>query len=102
MFDIAAAVSIASEGVYLNISQSQAGVIKKIEYLYQSLNIGQETFNTGRISFKKVDKICKILDNYKQVMKDYAVKKVRVVSTTALREAKNITFILDQIKSRTR
>ena len=101
MFDIAAAVSIASEGVYLNISQSQAGVIKKIEYLYQPLNIGQETFNYGRISFKKVDKICKILDNYKHIIKDYAVKKIKVVGTTALREAKNIVYILDQIKSRT-
>ncbi len=101
MIDIAAVISIASEGVYLNISESTGDSIKKIEYLYQSLSIGQETFNYGRISFKKVDKICKILDNYKQVIKDYAVKKVKVVGTTALREAKNITFILDQIKSRT-
>jgi len=101
MVEIAAVISIASEGVYLNISESTAGVIKKLEYLYQSLNIGQETFNFGRISFKKVDKICKILDNYKQILKDYAVKKVKVVGTTALREAKNISFILDQIKSRT-
>ncbi len=101
MFEIAAVISIASEGIYLNISESKAGVIKKIEYLYQPLKIGQETFNYGRISFKKVDKICKILDNYKQLIKDYAVKNVRVVGTTALREAKNIAFILDQIKSRT-
>ncbi len=101
MVEIAAVISIASEGVYLNISESNAGVIKKIEYLYQSLSIGQETFNYGRISFKKVDKICKILDNYKQIIKDYAVKKVKVVGTTALRESKNISFILDQIKSRT-
>jgi len=101
MIEIAAVISIASEGVYLNISESKAGMIKRIEYLYQPLSIGQETFNSGRISFKKVDKICKILDNYKQVIKDYAVKKVKVVGTTALREAKNITFILDQIKSRT-
>ena len=101
MVEIAAVISIASEGVYLNISESNAGVIKKIEYLYQSLSIGQETFNYGRISFKKVDKICKILDNYKQIIKDYAVKKVKVVGTTAVRESKNISFILDQIKSRT-
>src|SRR6056297_3992697 len=101
MFEIAAVISIASEGIYLNISQSKAGMIKKIEYLYQPLNIGQDTFNYGRISFKKVDKICKILDNYKQLIKDYAVKKIKVVGTTALREAKNITYILDQIKSRT-
>lgn len=102
MTDIAAVISIASEGVYLNISESNNGQVKKLEYLYQSLNIGQETFNYGRISFKKVDKICKILENYKQVIREYAVKKIKVVSTTALREAKNITFILDQIKSRTR
>lgn len=101
MFEIAAVISIASEGIYLNISESKGGTIKKIEYLYQPLNIGQETFNYGRISFKKVDKICKILDNYKQLIKDYAVRNVKVVGTTALREAKNITFILDQIKSRT-
>jgi len=101
MTDLAAVINIASEGVYLNISESKNGIIKRLEFLFQPLGIGQDTFNDGRISFKKVDRICKILDNYRQLMRDYAVKKVKVVGTTALREATNITFILDQIKSKT-
>jgi exopolyphosphatase/guanosine-5'-triphosphate,3'-diphosphate pyrophosphatase len=99
---LAAAISIASDGVYMKLSELNGEKIKTIEHLYQTLNIGSDTFNSGRISLKKVDKICKILNGYKQILREYKVKKVRVVSTTALREASNIIFILDQIKSRTR
>lgn len=102
MPELAAAISIASDGVYMNLSESDRIGIKIIELLYQSLNIGSDTFNEGRISLKKVDRICKILNDYKQIIREYKVKKVRVVSTTALREATNMAFILDQIKSRTR
>jgi exopolyphosphatase/guanosine-5'-triphosphate,3'-diphosphate pyrophosphatase len=102
MYELAAAISIASDGIYLNLSESDGSKIKQLEYLYQPLNVGSDAFNQGRISLKKVDKICKILNDYKQILREYKVKKVRVVSTTALREASNIVFILDQIKSRTR
>lgn len=96
------AIDIGSHSVRLSIVETstprESKTIEKIRY---PLNIGKETFSTGKISFETVSKICAILKNFKRLLDDYGVEYWSVVATSALREAENKIFIIDQIKIQT-
>lgn len=57
-------------------------------------------FASGRISAETVRELCTALKGCSQVMKEYGVGEYRVLATTALREAENRAYVVDQIKIR--
>ncbi|MFQ9797824.1 MAG: hypothetical protein ACLR23_01695 [Clostridia bacterium] len=48
-----------------------------------------------------VDEICNVLSGFRQLLRDYHVRVFRAVATSAVREAKNRDYVLDQIQVRT-
>ena len=98
---VAGVIDIGSNGIRLKIGQNiknKYSVIEEIEY---PLNLGRDTFNLGKISFEKADQCCAILKDFLQVCTEYGVKEPKVVATTAIREASNRDYVLDQIKIQT-
>ncbi|HOT30687.1 MAG TPA: HD domain-containing protein [Petrotogaceae bacterium] len=98
---IAAVINIGSNAVYLKIAQIKSGLLDILEYLEYPIFLGRDTFTKGKIDFEKVDKLCDALKDYKEMVKSYRVHDLRVVATTAVRDAYNRDYILNQIKVKT-
>ena len=98
---LAAVIDIGSSMVRLNLGQIKGNAINILEYLETPLPLGHETFVDGRISFDTVEKLCDILKSHHRVLRPYGVEEIRMVATSALREARNKHYILDQIRIKT-
>ncbi|MCG8485692.1 MAG: hypothetical protein MJA31_20470, partial [Clostridia bacterium] len=83
--------------VILKICQVKGEKISIVEYLEYPLNLGNDTFSTGKISFDKVSELISTLNNFISVLKDYHIKRYTIIATADLKEAVNKEYIFDQI-----
>lgn len=94
-----AAIHIGSEQVSMQIVEYEGlNQYTLLDRLNRSASLGEETFKTGRISFATVSTVCEILKGYRRLLNEYSVKDYRLVATTAIREAENQHYIIDQIR----
>lgn len=97
-----AAIHVGSEQVSLKIVEYQTlDDIKTIEMASRQVALGEETFKTGRISSAAVHETCELLNGYRRMLQEYGVQHYRLVATTAIREAENQQYIVDQIRVKT-
>lgn len=97
-----AAVEVAAQEVLLKIYEIFGkSEIRTIDTVRRSVPIGRDTYVTGRISADILDRICEALQGFWEILKGYRVGQVRAVATSAVREAKNCSMVLDQIRVRT-
>ncbi|MBP2663135.1 MAG: ppx 1 [Firmicutes bacterium] len=97
-----AAIHVGSEQIGVQIVEyTNLDDVKIIEQSYRQVMLGEETFKTGRISFGAVSEICELLKGYRRLLSEYGVRDYRLVATTAIREAQNQPYIIDQIKVKT-
>lgn len=75
--------------------------IHLLESVTKSLAIGRETFSDGRISPEMIRELSQHLLGFRQLLREYKVRRVRVVATGAIREAANREYVLDQIQANT-
>lgn len=83
------------------VSYSSMEDMTVIENVSREIQYGEEVFKTHHVSFQSLNEICRILNGFKQLLCDYDVDDVRVITTTAIREADNMLNALDQIRVRT-
>ena len=96
--NVFAAIHLGSEKISLKIVEYRSfDNIKTLEFAERWVRIGEETFKTGQVSLPMVRELCELLNNYRRMMKEYGVSKHVVVGTTAMREARNRAFMIDQI-----
>ncbi len=95
-----AVIDIGSGQVNLKIAQipPSAKKIQLLEDVTRTLPLGKDTFSSGRISAEMLDALCQILSGFRQLMREYKVRRYRAVATSAFREARNREFVLEQIK----
>ena len=97
-----AAIDVGSNNISMKIYQiSKTKGIKELDYVSQYLALGRDSYGTGNISNSLVDELGRILLRFKEKMKEYQVQEYCAYATSAIREARNKEFILDQIKLRT-
>lgn len=94
----AAIIDIDSNAVKMRISQLKKDKIVDIDRLEYPIRLGHEVFTTGKISFESLRELSSLLHGFSEIMKEYGVNQCKVVATTALREAKNRSYVLDQLK----
>jgi len=94
-------IYIGSSKCELIIGQRGKGGINILDRAMYPINFGSQSFTKGEISFKSVYALCQIINEYITMSKTYAVEAIKIVGTTALREAKNRLYILEQIKINT-
>lgn len=97
----AAVIDIGSSSIKLIIGEKAEDSVKIIESLKNALPIGKQTFFKGRISQELINQTISFLDKYKQVLKEYEVTTIRVIATTAVREATNKDMFMDTIVRKT-
>ena len=94
-------IYIGSKSINLKIAQKEKNDMKILEDTTFPINIGIDTFKDQLIDYKNIKTICKILNRFKNLIKDYNILNVKIIATTAIREAKNKDFIKDQVKLKT-
>ena len=95
-------IHIGSEQVSLQIVEYVSlDDMRVAERVSSQVTLGEETFKTGKISFVAVREICELLKGYRRILNEYGVKDYRLLATTAIREAENQQYIIDQIRVKT-
>ncbi len=97
----AAVIEIASNELRLKAAERKGDGIKIIDALNYPLSLGKDTFHSGKISFESISKTAEIINGFKQVAREYGIDCIKTIATTAVREATNREYVLDQIKVKT-
>lgn len=97
-----AAIDVGSYEQSLKIfTISKTGGIKEVDLIRNRLDLGSETYATGKMSYEKMEELCRVLREFVSIMNGYRVDEYKAYGTSAIREMKNATIILDQIVQRT-
>lgn len=97
-----AAIDVGSHEVSMKIYEiSKERGLKVLDYVHHANLLGLETYSTGRISYSSIDKLCRYLNKFRDKMGEYGVLDYSIVSTSAVREARNNIIFLDQVKQKT-
>ena len=97
-----AAIDVGSFELTMKIYEFPAkNVLKEIDRITTQIDLGGDTYATGKISNEKMDELCRELERFSSIMKAYRVNGYRAYATSAIREAKNGLIVLDQITQRT-
>lgn len=74
--------------------------VRLLENLSQAVTLGKDTFNSGTISKGSIEQSVRVLHSYNRLMSEYGITRpdqVRVVATSAVREAQNRLAFLDRV-----
>lgn len=97
-----AAIDIGSYEIEMKIFElSKPRGIREIDCIRHRVELGKDTYNTGKISTEKMDDLCTVLQSFVTIMQGYRVDTYRACATSAIRESKNRLIILDYIERRT-
>lgn len=97
-----AAIVVGSYELSMKIFDiSPKGRIKEIDHIRQRVELGTDTYATGKISYGLVNEVCKILNEFVTIMKTYRVTDYQAYGTSAIRETENMMIVLDQLRQRT-
>lgn len=75
--------------------------VKKISYTRIPLRLGEEVFESGIISDKKIENFIKTIQSFKLISEIFNVRKLRACATSAMREASNSDEVIKEIKEKT-
>ncbi len=97
-----AAIDIGSYELSMKIFEvSRKNGMKQIDHIRHGIDMGTESYTTGKLGFERVDELCMILSKFSEIMKAYQVSDYRAYGTSAIRESKNRAILTDQVKLRT-
>ncbi|MDR2889632.1 MAG: exopolyphosphatase [Lachnospiraceae bacterium] len=97
-----AAIDVGSYVIAMKIFEvSQKHGMREIDHIRYGIDMGTETYATGKLGYERVEELCRILREYREIMKGYKVEEYQAYATSAIRESDNTVILLDQIKMRT-
>lgn len=97
-----AALDVGSFELAMKIYEiTPKGGLKEIDFIRHHLALGNDSYFSGKISFEKMDELCRVLKEFKGIMDSYHVSDYKCYGTSAIRETANTMILLDQIRNRT-
>lgn len=99
-----AVIDIGATSVRMAIGEIlEGGKVKVLESLVQPVSLGMESFVTGKIDRKTTERCISALKTYRAKLREYRIgsEQVRVVATSAVREARNRLEFVDRIYTQT-
>ncbi len=96
-----AVIDIGATSIRMAIAEIHpGGEVRTLDTLVQSVELGREAFDSRRLSRRSIEKSASVMRRYKRVLREYGITSpadVRVVATTAVREAINRLAFADRI-----
>lgn len=97
-----AAIHVGSEYVAMQVVEYHSlEDYRIVDTMGRQVSLGEETFKTGSLRFESVNALCDLLKGFRRLGAEYGVRDYRLVATTAVREADNQHYIIDQIRIKT-
>ncbi len=97
-----ASIDVGSYELAMKIFEIASGSgLREIDHIRHRIDLGTDTFTTGKISYERVDELSRVLRDYRDIMKSYRVDDYRAYGTSAIRETENTAIVLDQLAQRT-
>lgn len=97
-----AAIDVGSYELAMKIYEiSNKNGIKEIDHIRHRIELGTDSYFTGKINNDRVDELCRMLNEFTGIMKSYKVDAYKAYGTSAIRESKNLLILLDQLRTRT-
>jgi len=97
---LVAVIDIGATSIRMAIAEIRGGGdVRTLDTLVQAVELGRDVFATRRISRKTIEKAAGILTRYQRLLREYGItdSDVRVVATSAVREASNRVAFTDRI-----
>ncbi|HEY2415997.1 MAG TPA: Ppx/GppA phosphatase family protein [Pirellulaceae bacterium] len=96
-----AVIDIGTASVRMAVAEiTAAGQVRQLETLSQAVNLGKDAFIHSSISKATIEECVRVLKSYRRILKEYQIEnpsQVRVVATSAVREATNRLAFVDRI-----
>ncbi len=96
-----AVIDIGATSIRMEVAEIHSnGDIRTLDTLVQAVDLGREAFELRRLSRKSIEKASQILRRYRRILREYgitATSDVRVVATSAVREAINRLAFIDRV-----
>ena len=97
-----AAIDVGSYELSMKIFEiSRKNGLREIDCVRHRIDLGTDTFSTGKVSYAKVNELCRVLREYRKIMESYHADDYKAYGTSAFRETENTIILLDQIEQRT-
>jgi exopolyphosphatase/guanosine-5'-triphosphate,3'-diphosphate pyrophosphatase len=96
-----AAIDIGSNSVRLKIASVQQHRLKTLHEDREVVRLGESVFQTGVISPDAMANTIRALKRFQKALQLYVVDKIRVVATSAMRDARNAAAFTAWVKSAT-
>ena len=97
-----AAIDVGSYDLEMKIFEiSGKGGMRQVDDIRHRLDLGSDTYATGKISYGTVNELCAVLKEFHGIMDAYKVTDYKAYGTSAIRETQNTKILLDQIRQRT-
>ena len=96
-----AAIDIGSYELELKLFEmSVKNGIRQIDSIRHQIDLGTDTYVSGKIGNAKLDEMCRVLKEYRDICDAMKVDDYAAYATSAIREATNSAIILDRIRLR--
>ncbi len=96
-----AVIDIGTTLIRMAIAEiDESGNVRTLERLSQAVSLGKDTFTVGVIQKSTIEECAKVLKSYRERLDEYRISaddQIRVVATSAVREAGNRLAFLDRI-----
>lgn len=96
-----AVIELGTSAIRMAIGESDGGPdVRVLEQLVRGVSLGKDTFTTGEIQRKTLQECIRVLKSYRRKLREYQcteTRYIRVIATSAVREATNRLEVLDRI-----
>lgn len=100
--ELVAVLDMGATAIRLVIAEvGPARHVRTIEEASRGVLLGRDTFSAGTIRAQTADAALAALQGFRRLIDQYAVRQIRAVATSAVREARNGDMFLDRIQGRT-
>ncbi len=94
-------IDVGTSSIRMAIAEiGGGGTVRMLESLSQGVRLGKDTFTKGEISKSTIEECVRVLRSYRSKLEEYQITRadqVRVVATSAVREAINQLAFTDRI-----
>ncbi len=99
--DPVAVIDIGTTSIRMAVAEIRPdGTVRTLEKLSQAVQLGKDAFTRGQMSKATIEECVRVLKSYRQSLHEFRItrpEQIRVVATSAIREALNRLAFIDRI-----